>query len=202
MGGMMSSSLTTDDIAESLGITTRALRKFLRSPQSPYEPVGQGARYNIDADDLVELKEKYGAWVNRSGSRSNSATKAKSTAPRKTRKAPEKVDPLESDGDLMFRLTHTVAERQRLAGVICSYEWHHPKVKGLDVKCTHKPVKGTKYCPAHAQVVYCGDRENPVDDVCGPGGRLPKPYCEWHNGDISEEDVETYFSEKAAGDDK
>lgn len=189
----MSSSLSTADIAESLGTTTRALRKFLRSSASPYEAVGQGARYNIDADDIVELKEKFEAWVTRPGSRStSSADKTDKTAtPRKTRskKAADKIDPLENDGDLMFRLTHTVAERQRLAGVICSYEWRHPKVKGLDIKCTGKPIKDTKYCPVHQQINFCGDMVNPVDGLCGPGGRHPKPFCRWHNAEMDEHEL-------------
>jgi hypothetical protein len=193
----MGSSLSTADIADHLGTTGRALRKFLRSSASPYQPVGQGARYNIDSDDLVDLKERYETWVTRPGSRSASDG-PKTDAPRKTgkrsKKAPDKVDPLENDGDLMFRLTHTVADRQRLAGVICSYEWHHPKVKGLDIKCTGKPVKDTKYCSSHTQVKYCGDIDTPVDDVCGPGGKNPKPYCEWHNAELSIEDLDEYLT--------
>ena len=193
----MSSSLSTADIADSLGCTARALRKFLRSSASPYEPVGQGARYNIDAEDLVELKEKYESWVSRPGSRSTSTdarTDVKRTPRKPKTKIVERVDPLADDGDLMFRLTHTVGERQRLAGVICSYEWHHPKVTGLDVKCSRPTVKGTKFCETHPQVVYCGDPIEPVDDLCGPGGKLPKPYCEYHNGDISDDELETYLA--------
>lgn len=187
------SDLTTADIADSLGTTPRALRKFLRSSASPYEPVGQGARYNISSEDLVELKELFETWVARPGSRSTSTTSSPK-APRKPRpKIVEKADPLANDGDLMYRLTHTVAERQRRAGVICDYEWKHPKVKGLDVKCTNKPMADSKQCAMHQQLFYCGDSE-PVDNYCGPGGRHPKPYCKYHNAEISEEELEAYLA--------
>ncbi len=182
-------ALTTSDIAEELGCTTRNLRKFLRSDASPYEAVGQGARYNINSADLTDLKKTYEAWVGRPGSRSTSTDTTKRT-PRKPKvRITERVDPLQNDGDLMYRLTHTVADRQRRAGVICDYEWHHPKVKGLDVKCTNKPLKGSKQCADHQQAIYCGDTETPQDDICGPGGKRPMPYCKWHNAELSEDEL-------------
>jgi len=182
-------SLTTADIADELGTTARNLRKFLRSPASPYEAVGQGSRYNINSADLADVKKLYEAWVARPGSRSTSTDSAKRT-PRKPKvRITERVDPLENDGDLMFRLTHTVGDRQRMAGVVCDYEWHHPKVKGLDVKCTNKPVKGSRQCANHQQVTYCGDQETPQDNLCGPGGKHPKPYCKWHNAELSEDEL-------------
>lgn len=188
------SDLTTADIADSLGTTPRALRKFLRSSASPYEPVGQGSRYHIGSEDLVELKELFETWVGRPGSRSASPASSSPRAPRKPRpKIVEKVDPLADDGDLMYRLTHTVADRQRRAGVICDYEWHHPKVKGLDVKCTNKPITGSRQCAEHQQLFFCGDVDNPVDNYCGPGGRHPKPYCKWHNADINQAQLDEYL---------
>lgn len=181
--------LTTNDIAGELGTTPRNLRKFLRSPSSPYQPVGQGSRYNISSTDLADLKKLFETWVSRPGSRATSTEATPSTSTRRSPKRPktkivDKVDPLEED-DLMFRLTHTVADRQRHHGVICNYSWSHPKVRGLDEKCSGLTVKGTRFCPIHQQVTYCGDME-PVDGLCGPGGRHPKPYCQYHNGDLSE----------------
>jgi hypothetical protein len=190
----MGSSLSTAEIADSLGTTARVLRKFLRSSASPFEPVGQGARYNIDADDLVELKELFGTWVNRPGSRSTSKTTSTTKAPRKPKpKIVEKVDPLAED-DLMTRMTKTVAERQRMHGVICSYSWKHPKVKGLEEKCNKKTVNGTKFCEMHPQIFFCGNEDDPVDNYCGPGGRHPKPFCKYHNAEISDEELAEYLA--------
>ncbi len=189
-------ALTTADIAEELGTTARNLRKFLRSPASPYEAVGQGARYNISSTDLADVKKLYEAWVSRPGSRSSSTdTTTTKRTPRKPKvKITEKVDPLADDGDLMFRLTHSVGDRQRLAGVICNYEWKHPKVRGLDIRCTNKPMKDSRQCANHQQMTYCGHLETPVADRCGPDGDHPKPYCKWHAGDLSEEELKEYLT--------
>ena len=181
----MGSSLSTAEIADSLGTTPRTLRKFLRSPASPFEPVGQGARYNIDSDDMVELKDRFETWVSRPGSRSTSAKVPAQRAPRKPKtKIVEKADPL-ADDELMVRMTKTVAERQRMHGIICSYEWKHPKVRGLEEKCTRKTQKGTKFCDHHQPIPYCFSDEAPL---CGPN--FHKPFCDWHSGEMSEEDRE------------
>jgi hypothetical protein len=199
---MGESPLSTADIAQELGTTARNLRKFLRSPQSPYEAVGQGSRYNISSADLAELKTKFETWVSRPGSRSASGTTSVSPSPSGTKtraarrpktKSVDKVNPLDED-DLMERLTTTVADRQRKHGLICSYNWKHPKVRGLDVKCSHKTIKGTKFCPEHQQLFFCGDKDTPVDNYCGPGGRHAKPYCQYHNADISDEELEAYLA--------
>lgn len=51
------------EVAREMGIDQRELRKFLRHADSPFEPVGQGARYMFDAEDVELLKESYAKHI-------------------------------------------------------------------------------------------------------------------------------------------
>lgn len=193
----MSSSLTTAEIADSLGTTTRTLRKFLRSSSSPFESVGQGSRYNIDAGDLPEIKKAFESWVSRPGSRSSSAPSHTADTVKRSPKKPkvkivEKTSPLDNDSAEM-RTKYTIAQRMKIHNMVCQYSFKHPKVKDLNIECYKDKVAGTDYCPMHQQLFYCGDTE-PVDNYCGPGGRHPKPYCKYHNAEISEDELEAYLA--------
>lgn len=173
-------SLTTAQIADAVGTTPRNLRKFLRSPDSPYEAVGQGSRYHIEDGDLGELRTKYEAWAKRPGSRSSSTPKKSN----KRTAAPEKINPLDGD-DLATRMAHSIGDRQRMHGLVCAYTESHPKVRGLDVKCRNTPEKGKRYCSDHTQLVWCYS-EDEVGPYCGP--KAHRPYCQWHAGDV---DIDT-----------
>lgn len=43
-------------------VDARTLRKFLRSTSSPFEPVGQGHRYEFTEKDFAKLKKKFDKW--------------------------------------------------------------------------------------------------------------------------------------------
>ncbi len=181
----MADTLNTGQMAEEIGTDSRTFRKFLRSDASPYEPVGQGARYIFDHDDVADIRTRFSDWSGgRRGPRATSISPATRSTPRSKRsKIVEKIDPLEAD-DLMTRLTSSIADRQRRQGIICNFQTSHPRVRGLDVKCGHPTVDSTMFCKRHQQIKWCGDWE-PVHELCGPGH-----YCGYHNGDISDEEFE------------
>jgi len=54
---------TAKGVAHELGTDARTLRKFLRSEDSPFEAVGQGARYAFDAEDVKLLKQAFQAFL-------------------------------------------------------------------------------------------------------------------------------------------
>jgi hypothetical protein len=175
-------------MAEEIGTDSRTFRKFLRSDASPYEPVGQGSRYVFDDTDIADLKKRFAEWgKNRRGPKApqNPGQKISPTTAKKTRKSRgvEKEDPLAGD-DLLLRTTMSIADRQRRQGLICDWKTSHPKVRGLELKCSHPTVDGTHRCSTHKQLKWCGDWE-PVHELCGPGH-----YCGYHNGDISDEEFE------------
>lgn len=55
--------MTSSEVAEELGIDAKTLRKFLRSDESPVEPVGQGNRYAIPKQKVRTLAKAYTAWA-------------------------------------------------------------------------------------------------------------------------------------------
>lgn len=179
----MADTLNTGQMAEELGTDSRTFRKFLRSDASPYEPVGQGARYVFDHDDVGEVKTRFADWsTGRRGPKGPAKSGQKISRSRRE-KAPDKADPLAGD-DLLTRLSMSIIDRQRRQGLICNHQTSHPKVRGLDVKCNHPAVGDTGRCIKHKQIKWCGDWE-PVPELCGPGH-----YCGYHNGDISDEEFE------------
>lgn len=190
----MGTSLSTGEIAASFGTTARILRKFLRSPQSPFEAVGQGARYNIGTEDLDDLKVKFEAWATRPGSRSTSTAtdEEPSKAAKRSKAVPQRRNPLDED-DLQTRLSGSILDRRRAHGMTCNFSWKHSKVAGLDISCKHDTHNGTRFCIMHQQITFCGDLDTPQPGYCGPGP-YPKPFCKWHNGEISEEELEAHLA--------
>lgn len=190
----MGTSLSTGEIAASFGTTARTLRKFFRSPQSPFEAVGQGSRYNIGIEDLDDLRTKFEAWVSRPGSRSTS--KAEGSEPAKAAKrskaVPQRRNPLDED-DLKTRLNGSILDRRRAHHMTCNFSWKHSKVAGLDLSCKHDTINNTAFCAMHQQITFCGDLDTPQPGYCGPGPH-PKPFCKWHNGEISEEELEAHLA--------
>ena len=56
--------LGAKQVARRLGVEARILRKFLRSDASPYNAVGQGARYNFKESEVKRIKLYFDAWRN------------------------------------------------------------------------------------------------------------------------------------------
>lgn len=54
--------ITTAELAAEIGTTPREVRKFLRSDESPIEPVGKGSRYSIEKRQVAQLRKKYAKW--------------------------------------------------------------------------------------------------------------------------------------------
>lgn len=60
--------MTTEEVisakgaAHRMGVDARVIRKFLRSNDSPFEPVGQGHRYEFTEADFVKLMKKFAKW--------------------------------------------------------------------------------------------------------------------------------------------
>lgn len=54
--------MNTTEAAEAIGTTPRNLRQFLRSPMSSFQPVGSGARYEFDLDQLDGLRSQFQKW--------------------------------------------------------------------------------------------------------------------------------------------
>lgn len=50
------------EVAQQLGITSKELRKFLRSNTSTFQAVGSGGRYTFDAEDLPTLRARFAEW--------------------------------------------------------------------------------------------------------------------------------------------
>lgn len=53
---------TAKQVATRIGTDAKVLRKFLRSPESTIEAVGQGGRYEFAKADLPLLKEEFDKW--------------------------------------------------------------------------------------------------------------------------------------------
>jgi len=56
------STFSAKQVATRIGTDAKTLRKFLRSPSSPYEAVGQGSRYEFPQDDLKKIKKAFDRW--------------------------------------------------------------------------------------------------------------------------------------------
>lgn len=89
--------LTTNEVADEIGTEPKTLRKFFRSNNCSIEPVGQGKRYGISADDVEELKAQFAAWAGGKAKKADEddAEPKPDKAPKKTssrkKKAPEPV---------------------------------------------------------------------------------------------------------------
>jgi hypothetical protein len=52
-------------VAHRIGTDPKTFRKFLRSDASPYEAVGQGARYEFPISELRALDKAFHAWYDK-----------------------------------------------------------------------------------------------------------------------------------------
>jgi len=66
------SPLSAKEAAAAIGTDARTLRKFLRSRSGL---IGQGNRWEIDPDEVDELKEQFEAWGKGKAARAEKATK-------------------------------------------------------------------------------------------------------------------------------
>ena len=53
---------TAKQVATRIGTDAKTLRKFFRSAASTVEPVGQGGRYEFDAEDMPQIKKEFDGW--------------------------------------------------------------------------------------------------------------------------------------------
>lgn len=53
---------TAKQVATRLGTDPKTMRKFFRSSRSTVEPVGQGGRYEFDAEDLPQIRLEFEQW--------------------------------------------------------------------------------------------------------------------------------------------
>lgn len=75
-------SYTAKQVAIRCGTDAKTLRKFLRSSHSTAEAVGQGGRYEFDADDLPLIREEFSTWRKKAEARKTAGTAAeKETIP-------------------------------------------------------------------------------------------------------------------------
>ncbi len=76
----MPATITTTELAETIGTTPRTLRKFLRAQEMG---VGKGSRYALPATkrDIAALSKKFAAW--------HEAQEAAREARREAQEAPE-----------------------------------------------------------------------------------------------------------------
>lgn len=98
--------LTTNEVADEIGTEPKTLRKFFRSNNCSIEPVGQGKRYGIAAEDVAALKEQFAAWAGGKAKKAEDDDDAEpkpDKAPKKTssrkKKTPEPIVADEEDFD-------------------------------------------------------------------------------------------------------
>lgn len=70
-------------VATRIGTDAKTLRKFFRSPASPYDAVGQGGRYEFPESMLPEVKKAFDKW-NAGKSSSTPAVNGKATPKART----------------------------------------------------------------------------------------------------------------------
>lgn len=61
----MTATISTTEFAAELDTTPRELRKFLRSSDSGFAPVGKGKRYALPGTkrEIAAAKKRYTAWA-------------------------------------------------------------------------------------------------------------------------------------------
>jgi predicted site-specific integrase-resolvase len=69
----MPDTYSAKQVATRIGTDAKTLRKFLRSPSSPYQAVGQGKRYEFPTADLKAIKKAFVAWQTKNRARVDKA---------------------------------------------------------------------------------------------------------------------------------
>ena len=88
---------TPKQVAARIGTDAKTLRKFLRSEASTVEAVGQGGRYEFDADAMATIETEFTAWKNNKPVRAPRGTK-KATS---SRQAPVNAEVIEEDDEVL-----------------------------------------------------------------------------------------------------
>lgn len=106
-------------VASRIGTDAKQLRKFLRDPNSGYEAVGQGGRYDFPESELAKVAAAFTTWIAGKTTRNRSSTPASKvagvTTPRVKKpsaKIPEGMHGNALDDDpLEMRTEKTIAQR-------------------------------------------------------------------------------------------
>lgn len=80
--------MTTAEVADELDTDPKTLRKFFRSDKCDIDPVGQGKRYAITADNIDDLRTAFDAWSTGKAKKADDAEPAPDKAPKAKGKAP------------------------------------------------------------------------------------------------------------------
>lgn len=79
---------TAKQVATRCGTDAKTLRKFLRSSNSTAEAVGQGGRYEFDAEDLPLIQEEFAIWRKKAEARKSSPLVVTTPIPKKSTPKP------------------------------------------------------------------------------------------------------------------
>lgn len=106
-------SYTAKQVATRCSTDAKTLRKFLRSNNSSFDAVGQGGRYEFDADQLKTIKAEFTAWRKKAEARRSSPAVVSTPIPKKpTPKAAPKITGLDPEGDIQAGIDKLHAEAQ------------------------------------------------------------------------------------------
>lgn len=61
-------------VASRIGTDAKQLRKFFRDPNSGYDPVGQGGRYDFPESELAKIAEAFATWSSTKRTRNRTAS--------------------------------------------------------------------------------------------------------------------------------
>lgn len=75
----MVDTYSAKQVAKRIGTDAKTLRKFLRSPSSPYQAVGQGQRYEFPQTELGDIKKAFLHWQAKNERRKEQARLAATT---------------------------------------------------------------------------------------------------------------------------
>lgn len=98
-------TFSAKQVASRIGTDAKTLRKFFRSAKSPYKPVGQGGRYEFDAELLPEIKDRFVAWQNGKAPKTEGANDLTGKGPRKAPAKKTKLvvpEVVEEDDEVVF----------------------------------------------------------------------------------------------------
>lgn len=108
----MPDTFSAKQVAVRIGTDAKTLRKFLRSPASPYDAVGQGGRYEFPKGDLATIKKHFVKW--QQGKRPSTVPPPQVNGTKPAPPEPKVVEPvveeLDDEEPTMEDLEHIEAE--------------------------------------------------------------------------------------------
>jgi hypothetical protein len=84
--------MDTRQVADTLGIDPKLLRRFIRSPQCSFTACGSGGRYEFTPDDIPRLSEELAGWLATHKERALVKPPVKPKASRRSKPTPEEYD--------------------------------------------------------------------------------------------------------------